>query len=311
MSTGSNIRRRRIELGMSQQELATVLGYRTRSTIAKIESGDNDVSLSKLKKFASVLGTTVENLIGSTEQETVSSMMMNQEKSHNTAIILAGGNTDRNNQKLPTQFATVLGKPLIIYSLETYQNHPSIDEIIIVCLKGWEDILRSYVTRYKISKVSAIIKSGDSAILSARNAFEHIMQKGDKEDEDILIFQEATRPLVPETLISKLLYYAHENSNAITYESMQEYIQFNVKGNKCEYLDRDNIIAAQGPEAYTFKSLKDIFAKSDRASHVYSESCCYMLFYNMGEKLHFCEGSSNNIKVVRQEDIVLLESLLR
>ena len=58
MSVGANIRKRRFELKMSQQELADAMGYKTRSTIAKIESGENDVSQKKLQRLAAVLETT-------------------------------------------------------------------------------------------------------------------------------------------------------------------------------------------------------------------------------------------------------------
>ena len=51
VSVGANIKQRRYELRMSQQELADAMGYKTRSTIAKIESGENDVSQKKLQKF--------------------------------------------------------------------------------------------------------------------------------------------------------------------------------------------------------------------------------------------------------------------
>ena len=51
MAVGANIRRRRYELGLSQQELADAMGYKTRSTIAKIESEENDVTEKKLRRF--------------------------------------------------------------------------------------------------------------------------------------------------------------------------------------------------------------------------------------------------------------------
>ena len=70
MSVGANIKKRRFELKMSQQELAEAMGYKTRSTIAKIESGENDVTQKKLQRFAVVLDTTVEALVaGSTNVE--------------------------------------------------------------------------------------------------------------------------------------------------------------------------------------------------------------------------------------------------
>ena len=58
-----NIRNRREELGMSQQDLADLLGYKSRSTIAKIESGDNDIPQSKVMAFAEALQTTPAYLI--------------------------------------------------------------------------------------------------------------------------------------------------------------------------------------------------------------------------------------------------------
>ena len=63
MSIGTNIKKRRYELHMTQQELANALGYKTRSTIAKIESGENDITQKKLRLFAEVLDTTAEALI--------------------------------------------------------------------------------------------------------------------------------------------------------------------------------------------------------------------------------------------------------
>lgn len=58
------IRRRREELGMSQDELAKKLGYKSRSSINKIEKGENDIPQSKIAAFAEALGTSPEYLMG-------------------------------------------------------------------------------------------------------------------------------------------------------------------------------------------------------------------------------------------------------
>ena len=60
MGIAENIKRRRLELNISQQELANAMGYKSRSTIAKIEAGENDVPESKIPRFARVLGVPVE-----------------------------------------------------------------------------------------------------------------------------------------------------------------------------------------------------------------------------------------------------------
>ena len=64
---GLRIRQRRKELGLTQDELAKRMGYKSRSTINKIEKGSNDVSQSNVVKFAEVLHTTIAYLMGWTE----------------------------------------------------------------------------------------------------------------------------------------------------------------------------------------------------------------------------------------------------
>ena len=68
MGMGSRIRERRRELGLSQDELAQKVGYKNRSTIARIESGENDIMVSKLKEIANVLETQVLWLLSGDEQ---------------------------------------------------------------------------------------------------------------------------------------------------------------------------------------------------------------------------------------------------
>ena len=67
---GENIRKKREELGLSQEELATRMGYKSKSTINKIELGINDIPQSKIEKFAEVLGTTPTVLMGWVDEET-------------------------------------------------------------------------------------------------------------------------------------------------------------------------------------------------------------------------------------------------
>ena len=79
----------------------------------------------------------------------------------NLAMIIAGGSGNRMHQDIPKQFLTVNEKPVIIYTLETFQHHPSIDEIVIVCIEGWEQALWAYVRQFNLTKVISIVKGGD------------------------------------------------------------------------------------------------------------------------------------------------------
>ena len=318
MSLGANIRKRRYELNLSQQELATAMGYKSRSTIARIESGENDVTQSKLRRFAQVLDTTVEALLSgegslgagiSPEPAPVPSPEGPGRRNRTVAVILAGGKSVRNHQNIPNQFISILGKPVIVYCLEAYQNHPAVDDIYIVCLRGWENIVRAYAEQYHITKLRDLIPGSSSDILSTKNGLDYVRER--YEEEDIIIFQEATRPMVRVEMISKLLQSCAVNGSANICQSMRDYVQFTVTDGVATYVDRDTVVDLQSPEAYRLSVIESVFRTAEEQNHALSESCCVMLMYNLGFPINFIEGSINNIKIVRQEDIAIFTSLLK
>ena len=310
MSIGTNIKKRRFELGMTQQELATALGLKSKSTIAKIESGENGVSSKKLSAYAAVLNTTVEELISGPTDITITNTISASANGHRTiAIILAGGKSTRNMQNIPNQFISVFGKPIIIYSMEAYQKHAAITDIFVVCLKGWEDIVSSYANEFGIDKLKGIIPAGDTGILSVKNAVDYL--DGIATSNDTIIFQESTRPLVTEENINKLLLEYTKKGSAITCGSMSEHLQFYIQENSIKYIDRNKLIETQSPEAFSYKDLQFMFSKALKRNHDFTESCCGMLMYKLGMKPNFFEGNISNIKIIRAEDITLFSAYIK
>ncbi len=346
MSIGTNIKKRRFELRMSQKELADAMGYKTRSTIAKIESGENDVSQKKLQRFAEVLDTTAEALLtgnfsgfssgpisdNNHAAAPVDTMIIDGLASDDVypaktaVIILAGGKSGRNNQNIPSQFINIQGKPMLVYSMDAYQAHPAVDDIYIVCLKGWEDIVKAYVRQYHITKVKGLIQGGTSGIGSLKNAIERI--KGRYSPDDTIIIQEATRPMVNVETISKLLQACNEAGSATIAHTMNEYVQFFVQdrddmesvnrdatyqrnaSRRVQYVDRNSVVALQSPEAHRLSLLLDVFEKAKKQQHPLTESCCTMLMYHLGYDINFIEGGMNNIKIVREEDLKMFSALV-
>lgn len=311
MGIGDAIKRRRYELRMSQQELADAMGYKTRSTIAKIESGENDVSQKKLQRFASVLDTTVEALISGHSQTTRSpeSATDPTKRNRNIAVILAGGKSGRNRQNIPSQFIHVNGRPILAYSMDVYQSHPLVDDIYIVCLKGWESIVRAYAEQFGITKLKGLIAAGISGITSLKNALDHI--RGRYSEEDIIIVQEATRPMVSAEMVSNLLRACEEKGSATICHSMDDYVQFDISGPRPRYVDRNTTIAIQTPEAHRFSRMKAVFREAEKRKHPLNESCCTMLLYNLGFPINFIESSINNIKITREEDFAAFAALAK
>lgn len=310
MSVGTNIKKRRFELRMSQQELANAMGYKTRSTIAKIESGENDVSQKKLQRFAAILDTTAEALISGAPAALPNTDATEPETSRrkHVAVILAGGKSGKNHQNIPSQYLNVHGKPIIVYSMEAYQQHPAIDSIYVVCTKSWENIIRAYSRQYNITKLRGLIPAGSTGILSLKNAVNHLRHSYNP--SDLVLIQEATRPLVSADTISSLLHACAQRDSATICHSMRDYVQFDTTGSSAKYVDRNNIIALQSPEAHTLELLIGLFKRAGLQHHPMTETNCTMLLYNLGYPIHFVESSVNNIKISREEDIATLSATL-
>ena len=312
MSVGANIKKRRFELRMSQQDLADAMGYSTRSTIAKIESGENDVSQKKLQKFADALDTTVEALISGyaapSPVPTVEEIGPDH-RSRGAVIILAGGKVGQNRQNVPTQFVNVHGKPILVYCMDAYQSHPSVNDIYVVCPKGWESIVRAYAEQYGITKLRGLIPAGNSGVSSLKNALDHI--RGQYAVGDTILIQEATRPQVRPETISRLLQACATHGSATAGYSLKEFVQFSTAGGKAQYLDRNSIIALQSPEAHKMSLLNEIFLKAEQQQHPLTESCLTMLMHELGYTTRFVESSIDNPKLAREEDIAAFAALVR
>ena len=87
----------------------------------------------------------------------------------NIAVIIAGGVGSRMGQDLPKQFINVYDKPVLIYTLESFQKHPQVDAIELVCIDGWHEIVWAYAKQFNITKLKWIVSGGKTGQESIRN----------------------------------------------------------------------------------------------------------------------------------------------
>ena len=138
----------------------------------------------------------------------------------NTALIIAGGSGNRMHQDIPKQFLTVNEKPVIIYTLEVFQRHPAVDEIVVVCIEGWEIILQNYAKEYNITKLKYIAPSGKSGQESIKNGLDELAKFYSR--EDIVLIHDAIRPMVSSEIISECINVTREKGNAVVCIPCQE-----------------------------------------------------------------------------------------
>ena len=103
----------------------------------------------------------------------------------NIALLTAGGVGNRMGQDIPKQFMTIDNVPVIIYTMQAFQNHPLIDGICVVCLKGWEVVLQAYANQFNITKFKWIFEGGDSNQHSIRNGLWGLRDAGCDENDII------------------------------------------------------------------------------------------------------------------------------
>lgn len=120
----------------------------------------------------------------------------------NVAVLTAGGIGSRAHQDLPKQFLTVENKPILIYTLEAFQQHPSIDEIYVSCLDGWSAVLEAYAKQFNITKLKRIVTGGATGQESIYNGLKAIKEDNEETKDIVVIIHDGNRPMLPQDVIT-------------------------------------------------------------------------------------------------------------
>lgn len=227
----------------------------------------------------------------------------------NIALIIAGGVGSRMHQDIPKQFINVKDKPVIIYTLMAFQNHPNIDAIEVVCLDGWHDILRAYAKQFNITKLENIVSGGETGQDSIRNGLYDIATRY-KDDDDIVLIHDSIRPMVSADIISDNIRVCRQFGNAtvvIPCTSVMLGTEDSIVSES--QIPRDNLKITQTPQAFFLNELLAVHAKAIKMHLLPSIASC-ALYIEMGKKVYLSKGSEKNIKITTQEDIEIFTSLL-
>ena len=225
----------------------------------------------------------------------------------NIALIIAGGVGARMHQAVPKQFMTVNDKPVIIYTLEAFERHPSIDAICVVCLEGWENILNSYAKQYKITKLKHITNGGSNGQSSILKGLEEIEKHYDK--ETIVLIHDAIRPMVSEDVISDCIAVTEKYGNAITCVPCQEaMLETQDKQSSNSAYPRDNLKRTQTPQGFRLSEILDAHHKAMEKGINNSVASC-TLMTEVGKKVYFSTGSEKNIKLTTTQKRIISKLL--
>lgn len=224
------------------------------------------------------------------------------------ALIIAGGVGARMHQSIPKQFINVYDRPIIVYTMEAFENHPGISEIYVVCIDGWQEILKAYAKQFGITKLREVVTGGKTGQESIRNGI-FAIEKNHNQNEVVLI-HDAIRPMVTEEIISDCIVKTKQNGCAIatipcTEAMMQTEDGFISTGS----YPRDNLKRTQTPQGFLLGKICDLHRRAMKAGITNSVASCTLMI-EMGEQVYFSSGSEKNIKLTTIDDIDIFKALL-
>jgi 2-C-methyl-D-erythritol 4-phosphate cytidylyltransferase len=224
-----------------------------------------------------------------------------------TALIFAGGTGRRMNTRAkPKQFLELHGKPVIIYTLEHFEAHPEIDNIVVVCVESWIQRFKHMLRQYVFEKVSQIIPGGDGGDRSIYNGLRALDSK--LESDDIVLIHDGVRPLINSELISEVIAKTKTHGNAITVEATTEsVVRLNENRQIVEVPPREMMYVAKAPQSFKYGDIWGMYqrAKEDNLRFLDSAHLCSIYGINMNT----VRSTPNNMKITSPTDYYLFRAL--
>lgn len=226
----------------------------------------------------------------------------------NIAIIFAGGTGQRMNTKaVPKQFLKLHGKPILVYTLQQFQQHEKIDGIVLVVLSDWITYCEKLIAEYHLTKVSAIVPGGQTGQESIYNG---VLKASELYPSDsVVLVHDGVRPIIDEQTISNNIACVKKNGTAITVAPAIETIVLKGTSNEVDnILERSRCQLAKAPQSFILSSLLDahIHARKEGLGD-FIDSACLMRHY--GYKLYTIEGKTENIKITTPSDFYTFRAL--
>jgi len=225
----------------------------------------------------------------------------------NTALIFAGGVGRRMNAHAkPKQFLELHGKPIIIYTLEHFEKHHEIGNIVVVCVEDWIGEFMRMCKRYAIEKLTQVVPGGEGGDISIYNGLKALNNVC--KPEDIVLIHDGVRPLINSALISENIATAKAYGNAITVEAaIESVVRLDEDGCICEVPPREMMYVAKAPQTFRYGFIWDLYLRAKEVSLRFADSSTLCSIF--GEKMYTVKSTPNNMKVTAPADYYIFRAL--
>lgn len=234
----------------------------------------------------------------------------------NYAIILAAGVGQRmRNGGLPKQFLKLMGKPIVIYTLEKFEECEEIDKVIVVCHGSYVEYMKNLLGLYQIRKAGKIIVGGSDRQGSLQRGLDVIVEDGAK-PEDIVMIHDGVRPLVALSTIHENIRIARQYGCAITVHPVTESVVITESDEvgMADFMKRADTYSMTAPQTFQLGKIVKAYQETDIAQQQKQDAIplldAAMVYAKTGGQVHLVKEQGANIKITTPEDFYCLKAIL-
>ena len=231
----------------------------------------------------------------------------------NIAVILAAGVGQRmRNSGLPKQFLKLMGKPVVIYTLEKFEECDEIDQVIIVCHGSYVEHMQGLLRLYQIKKAVKVVVGGSDRQSSLQRGLDAILEIGGK-TEDIIVIHDGVRPLVDLATIHENIRVARQYGCAVTVHPVKETVVI-TESDETEidgFKKRADTYSMTAPQTFQLGKIVEAYQlvrQLERPDMPLLDAA--MVYAQAGGKVHLVKEQGTNIKITTPEDVYFLKAIL-
>ena len=229
----------------------------------------------------------------------------------NIAIIFAGGSGARMGSGLPKQFLEVNNKPIIIHTLDIFEEHINIDEIYVACKEEFIPKLKTLIKKHMITKVMDVVPGGETGQDSIYQAL--LAAKENNENNAVVLIHDGVRPCITNELLDDVLASVRQYGSAVTCSAMYETPVISQDGQTVDEVPpRAPFYTAQAPQCFYLGDVLDAHNQMRKENPSYTgivDTCTMMKM--LGKEVKLVVGPRGNIKVTTPEDMFIFRAMLK
>lgn len=228
----------------------------------------------------------------------------------NIAIILAAGSGTRmGNASVPKQFLMIYNKPIVVHTIEQFEMHFDIDEIVVVTKKDYIDEIKVWIRQFDLSKVHHVVEGGDTRQASVYNGLLAISPFA--KNDDIVLIHDSARPLVNGRIISDNIEGALRYGAVDTVIPSADTIIHSQDGEKIDDVPlRKELFLGQTPQSFRYEKIMKAHQEAIKNHIENASDDAQLIRKNQGE-VYLVNGDRLNFKITTFDDLMMLKALLK